>query len=707
MRASMPTTRELRPYWACQMKLAVRTKLLGTAAILLAFGAVIAGVGYFELSGSNARLTTMYKDLLIGETQLSGMSQDALSIDSLVRQITSSTDSTVRGTFEIKIATYQADFGKQLQAAFAGDLDGLDAGILNAINTAHGTWSSTLETEVLAPARTGDVGASITAMSDVDPLYQAMLKSLTDATNMKMTSAEQYYADGQTAAGQANLILLVALLLGGLAGMALAIKLARDITGGVRKVQATLTSMTDNCATALEAGLAALSRNDLTVEVEAVTSPIENYGTDEIGQTAAVTNKMLAKLKATIESYEVARGSLAITVGEVKTAADALSRASDQLNSAATQSGSACSQVAQTIGQVAAGASDQARAANQTSNASHDLTAIIERVGEGAARTKVRVQDVSRALDATTDAIGRAMRDSDGIAPLNAQVDNALGAGAQAVDETALGMKRIKASVDATAARVTELGAKSDQIGAIVETIDDIAEQTNLLALNAAIEAARAGEQGKGFAVVADEVRKLAERSSRATKEIAALIAQVQQGTEAAVKAMAAGAGEVASGAELAEQAAGALEEIKQVAAARNLVLNDILGAVSEIRGLSTQVVAATEGIAVIASDTNAAAAQMGSASDVVAQSVESIAAISEENSASAEEVSAATEQMSAQAEEVVASASALSEMAQGLDELVSRFRIDTSSPATSGNVIPRRRASDWQASAARQADSA
>ena len=140
------------------------------------------------------------------------------------------------------------------------------------------------------------------------------------------------------------------------------------------------------------------------------------------------------------------------------------------------------------------------------------------------------------------------MKASEDIAPLNERVNGALAAGQEAVDETAGGMNRIKSTVDSTAATVTELGAKSDQIGAIVETIDDIAEQTNLLALNAAIEAARAGEQGKGFAVVADEVRKLAERSSRATKEIAALIAEVQTETEAAVKAMAAGAGEVAVG---------------------------------------------------------------------------------------------------------------------------------------------------------------
>ncbi len=197
--------------------------------------------------------------------------------------------------------------------------------------------------------------------------------------------------------------------------------------------------------------------------------------------------------------------------------------------------------------------------------------------------------------------------------------------------------------------------------------------------------------------MVADEVRRLAERSSLATKEIADLIGEVQAGTDAAVSAMQAGAGEVETGAELAEQAAGALQEIRDAAEARNAVLEDMLAAVVQIRALSADVVLATDSISEIATETNDAAAQMGSAADTVGQSVESIAAISQENSASAEEVSAATEQMSAQAEEVVASASSLAEMAQGLDELVARFRLSAGDPEITGNVIPRRRASDWQ----------
>ncbi|MGZ6314673.1 MAG: methyl-accepting chemotaxis protein [Candidatus Limnocylindrales bacterium] len=506
---------------------------------------------------------------------------------------------------------------------------------------------------------------------------------------------------------EGRFLLLAAFAVTALVGYLVSFAVSRSITRQVTSVQQTLTSMTDNCATALEIGLGAVSRNDLSVAARPSTSPIAKYGSDEIGQTAAVTNKMLAKLTATIERYEVARTSLADTVGQVKAAAEALARASSQLNSAATQSSNASAQVAQTISQIAAGAGDQARVAAETSGASQKLVRIIERVGEGAANTTIRVHEATLALDATTEAIGRAMNDSEEIAPLNERVDAALAAGARAVVETSGGMNSIKSSFDATAVKVTELGAKSDQIGVIVETIDDIAEQTNLLALNAAIEAARAGEQGKGFAVVADEVRKLAERSSRATKEIATLVAEVQQGTRAAVKAIQAGAGEVETGTELAAQAAGAFREIKDAAAARKLVLEDILAAVVEIRGLSFEVVRATSGIAEIAFDTNDSAAQMSAAAETVGQSVESIAAISQQNSASSEEVSAATEQMSAQAQEVVASAASLADMARGLDELVAHFRLQSGEPVAGGKLVPRRRASDWQSPTARQAESA
>jgi methyl-accepting chemotaxis protein len=152
---------------------------------------------------------------------------------------------------------------------------------------------------------------------------------------------------------------------------------------------------------------------------------------------------------------------------------------------------------------------------------------------------------------------GRAAEDSSRAAETARQ-------GGNIVDRTLNKMRAISESVSSTAARVQELGKRSDEIGRIIKVIDEIADQTNLLALNAAIESARAGDQGRGFAVVANEVRKLAERTSAATKEIAQMVANIQSGSQSAVEAMQRGTREVEEGLTTTAQAGDALKQIIQ-----------------------------------------------------------------------------------------------------------------------------------------------
>ena len=135
--------------------------------------------------------------------------------------------------------------------------------------------------------------------------------------------------------------------------------------------------------------------------------------------------------------------------------------------------------------------------------------------------------------------------------------------GTTIVSNTVAGMGRIAARVQASSATILRLGENSEKIGTIIGTIEDIADQTNLLALNAAIEAARAGEQGRGFAVVADEVRALAERTARATREIGSMIGDIQRETGEAVSSMEQGVAEVEKGTREAAQSVTALEEIR------------------------------------------------------------------------------------------------------------------------------------------------
>jgi|GEM_PF-493590 len=154
--------------------------------------------------------------------------------------------------------------------------------------------------------------------------------------------------------------------------------------------------------------------------------------------------------------------------------------------------------------------------------------------------------------------------------------------GGTVVDETIAGMNQIREAVGASATSVRSLGDQSDQIGAVVTVINEIADQTNLLALNAAIEAARAGEHGRGFAVVADEVRKLADRTTNATEEIGESIQAIQQETGAAVQRMDAGTVGVNAGLEKAKEAGSALKMIVGSAQDVSSMIQSIASAAQE-----------------------------------------------------------------------------------------------------------------------------
>ncbi len=156
------------------------------------------------------------------------------------------------------------------------------------------------------------------------------------------------------------------------------------------------------------------------------------------------------------------------------------------------------------------------------------------------------------------------------------------------------------------------LGDRSKQIGEIVSVIKDIADQTNLLALNAAIEAARAGEQGRGFAVVADEVRKLAEKTAHSTSEIGGMINAIQAETEKAVVSMGEGTKKVKVGVELANQAGEGLHKIVDSVNGLQTMVQQIASATEEMSTVSEQISGDIEVIAAVSKETSAGSCQIG-----------------------------------------------------------------------------------------------
>jgi methyl-accepting chemotaxis protein len=162
--------------------------------------------------------------------------------------------------------------------------------------------------------------------------------------------------------------------------------------------------------------------------------------------------------------------------------------------------------------------------------------------------------------------------------------------GAKIVQETLHGMEQIAGRVREAAQTVASLGERSDQIGAIVSTIEDIADQTNLLALNAAIEAARAGEMGRGFAVVADEVRALAERTARATHEISTMIKGIQADTAGAVTSMDSGVKVVEMGMKSSQRSGDALQQILEAINEVTMQVHQIATAAEEQTATTSEI---------------------------------------------------------------------------------------------------------------------
>ncbi|HTD21765.1 MAG TPA: methyl-accepting chemotaxis protein [Terriglobales bacterium] len=285
------------------------------------------------------------------------------------------------------------------------------------------------------------------------------------------------------------------------------------------------------------------------------------------------------------------------------------------------------------------------KAAIDVSSSANEILVSSEQMASGATQQDQEIGNTSSAVEELTRSMKQVSNNAEASAEAARRALDAAEQGNRSVRDTLEGMQRIRASVQATARKVKSLGERSLEISEIVKVINDITEQTNLLALNAAIEAARAGEAGRGFAVVADEVRKLAEHSRTATKDIAALIKAIQAETNDAMVVMEEGTKEVEVGARLADQAGRALEAI-------SIVVRQSADLVQQISLASKQQVRGTEG---------------------VAQAMQIISNITRQTSQGARQTTRTVENMV--------------KLSEQLNEALSQFRISSPAPVA-GNVV-------------------
>jgi len=272
-------------------------------------------------------------------------------------------------------------------------------------------------------------------------------------------------------------------------------------------------------------------------------------------------------------------------------------------------------------------------AATSISSAGQQLRAGAEQTSRGSGNQADRASQLAAASEQMSQTVLDIARNTNNIASSAAETAQIAKKGEEIVNQSVKEVKEIAETVNESSGTIRSLGRRSNQIGQIVGVINDIADQTNLLALNAAIEAARAGEQGRGFAVVADEVRKLAERTANSTHEIGDMIKAIQSDVDKAIATMDNVAKKVEAGVDLSGKAGESL--------------HTIVGSVDELLGMVQQIASATD--------------QMSATSEEINRDIEQIASVSKEVSGSSEQTAQASGE--------------LAKLSRGLQDMVDGFK--------------------------------
>lgn len=429
-------------------------------------------------------------------------------------------------------------------------------------------------------ADVGDFGVEATYWFQTITGKINQLKQVEDYLAAELdTEAEHLSSSSKTAfwitAVLVGCVLVVTILLGAV--------IARAIYVPLNKVVSLTEQMNIEFA-GFESVVEAIAHNDLTQELKQ--TKIERIGID--------TKDEIGELVSSVEATLEAKARMG----------DSLTGMLENLNS------------------MVSGLSDNAR---ELSSAATEISSSADQASQGAQRQADQIEQMSTAVEQMSVTIIESSKNAVDASEASQSASDTAGTGGKIVNDTRNGMKRIAEVVTESAESIGKLETSAQQIGEIVGVIDDIADQTNLLALNAAIEAARAGEQGRGFAVVADEVRKLAERTGRATGEITAMIKGIQGQTKDAVVSMNTGVTEVEAGRELAEKAGVSLDEIVSVSGRVVDMIQQIATATEEQSVAAEQITKNIEGISSIAGETAKGAEQSAAAADELSRQADSL----------------------------------------------------------------------------------
>jgi methyl-accepting chemotaxis protein len=343
--------------------------------------------------------------------------------------------------------------------------------------------------------------------------------------------------------------------------------ISRSVVGVVKNVQIT-TESTNEIKSSIDR--TAISARELDNSM--------NKAKDSVSELVASIQQVAGNTNVTASGVD----EISAAVEQMSASINVVAGSADQLAASGEETSAAIQELMASIEQVAGSTNNAGVSVEQISAAIEEMSKSIKGVNDNAMSMATASQQTGQTIEEMMASVRQVAASAQTVNQLSMTVKQDALEGTESVSETLNGMKEISQVIQDASIVMENLGKSSTEIGSIIEVIDDIADQTNLLALNAAIEAARAGEHGKGFAVVAEEVRKLAERSAKATKEIADLIKGIQLETTNAVTSIKNGEEKVEIGNQLAEKTYEVITKITRGIAQVTEEMNQIANATEE-----------------------------------------------------------------------------------------------------------------------------
>lgn len=649
------------------INLKLQSKLLLGFFIIGVISAVIGIIGISRIKTVAAQDTLMYNNMLVPVYDLQQITYSFQRIRVLARDMIITDDQAVLNNHSKEIEAEKNNIVKHSDNFRKTLLT--ERGKVAYVNfrQSYEAYLPLLD-QVVYYSRAGrDKEASSLLYGEMGTAAQRAGKAFDELVSIKVRVAGDTARDNTAIASNATIMMIALILLGMLCSAALAVYIAKYISGGITRVVERFQSLEKVCLKNLEEGSGHLAEGFLDFTIRTGTEPLEVTSKDEIGVLSENLNVIIARVQSTVSSVENAVAKVREVIAESNRLVDAAlhGRLSERgnaenfhggyrelvegLNKTFAAAAAPINDSGKLLGILASGnltvrmtgeyngeyarlkeninslaesfssaLSEVDEAIQATASAATEISSSSEQMAAGSQEQSQQTTEIAGAVEQMTKTILDSNKNTNYAAENSRLASLNASTGAVKIAETKEGMKKIVESTKQTGDRITSLANRTGQIGEITQVINDIADQTNLLALNAAIEAARAGEQGRGFAVVADEVRKLAERTTKATKEIGDTIEQIQQEARLADESMENAGRAVDEGMRLTEEVAGALDQILNV----NQKVNDII----------TQVAAASEEQSIVA--------------EQISRNIEGISSVTQQSAAGTEQIARAAEDL-------------------------------------------------------------